>query len=129
MKKAALSFAFLVLLGIGLSASNNPVTKETENGKTVEVEVVTEGSINLFSQESEVLPATIPEDPMESYTKTYTTYYISKGNNELIELHCANYKDVLASYMNDKPEVSSQVGKKGYKFNELEDIIEDYNKN
>ena len=83
--------------------------------------------MNLFSKDTEIIPATIPEDPAESYTTTFTTFYVSKGKGELQELTCSNYKKVLRSQMEDKPEIASKVGSKGYKFPQLKEIIGDYN--
>lgn len=129
MKKSAILFLLSFIISLPLLASKGQVTKETQSGATIEVEIVEEGNINLFTHESQVVPTTIPEDPLESYTQTYTSYYISKGSDELVEVHCANYKDVLKTQMADNKELTAQVGKKGFKFKELKSIIEEYNKN
>ena len=110
-----------------LQAANNTVTRETTKGKSVEVKVVSNGTLNLFTQKTEILPATIPQDPAESYTKTYTTYYVSKGDDDLVELHCANYKKILGEQMRDKPELTGKIGQKGYKFTDLKEIVSSYN--
>jgi len=110
-----------------LQAANNTVTRETAKGKSVEVKVVSNGTLNLFTQKTEILPATIPQDPAESYTKTYTTYYVSKGDEDLVELHCANYKRILGEQMRDKPELAGKIGQKGYKFTDLKEIVSSYN--
>lgn len=129
MKKLALLLAISLMAGSSLTASNNPVLKETTTGKTIEVELLNEGNMNLFSNDTQFIPATIPLDPFESYFKTFTTYYISKANNDLVEVHCANYKDVLNDQMADKPELTAKIGQKGYKYSDLETIVQVYNKN
>ena len=127
MKRSTTLIVLSFLFGFSLYASNNPVIKETDKGASIEVEIVQEGKISLFSQQTEVLPATIPEDPLASYTRTFTTYYIAKGEGELQEIHCANFKDALKDHMADNQELASKVGTKGYKFKELETIIKKYN--
>lgn len=129
MKKSAIFFFLSLIISLPLIASNKQVVKETQTGTSIEVEVVQEGNISLFTNESQVIPTTIPEDPLVSYTQTYTTYYIAKGENDLLEIHCANYKEVLKTQMSDNQELSAKVGKRGFKFKELGSIIESYNKN
>ena len=71
---------------------------------------------------------TIPEDPMESYYEMQTSYYISKDNFEKIdELKASNYKKVLKSLMADKPEIADNIGKKGYRYADMEKIVQTYN--
>ena len=126
--KNLFSIALISLFSLSmLQAANNTVTRETVKGKSVEVNVVSNGSLNLFKQKAEVLPATIPQDPAESYTKTYTTYYVSKGDEDLTELHCANYKKVLREQLKDQPELAGKIGQKGYKFQDIEAIVSSYN--
>lgn len=128
MKKISILIASFLFLGFSLMASNDPVVKETVNGKTVELEVLSEGNLSLFSHDTEIIPGTVPQDPSESFTTTYTSYYISKGSDDLVELKCSNYKKVLKAQMKDKPELVAKVGTKGYRFAQLEEIISDYNK-
>lgn len=128
MKNLIVLFAIFLLLGTTFASSTDTIVKETTKGKWIEVEVLSEGNINMFSHESQVIPTTIPEDPFEDYTKTYTTFFISKGENELVEIKISNYKDVLKNQMKDNPELASRVGQKGYKFQDLESMILQYNK-
>lgn len=127
MKKISILLASFLFTGISLLAANNPVVKETTAGESIEVEVLTEGNISLFTKDSEIIPAAVPQDPAEPFTTTHTSYYIAKGDGELVELHCANYKKVLKAQMEDKPELASKVGQKGYRFAQLEEMIRDYN--
>ena len=127
MKKLALIFTFAFLSGYALHASGDQVIKETEKGKSIEVSIVTDGNISLFSHSTEILPATIPQDPLDSFTTTYTTYYLSKGDSEMVEVHCGNYKKVLKEQMSDKPEVAQLIGQKGYRLPDIQSIVETYN--
>jgi hypothetical protein len=124
-------FVFAILL-TGLTpalllAANHPVALETDKGHTIEVTVVSEGPLNLYSQQTEVLPATIPQEPATSYTKSYTAYYVARGDGDLTEIHCANYKKVLKAQMKDNTDLAGKIGKKGYKFQDIERVISDYN--
>jgi hypothetical protein len=127
MKKLLFIIAASIFIGHSSFASGEPVVRETEKGNTVEVILVTEGHISLFSHEHEIIPATVPQDPLEDFTKVYTTYYVSKGEGEMVEVSCSNYKKVLKAHMNDKPEVAEKIGEKGYRMSDLESIVDAYN--
>ena len=127
MKKLAYIFSMVFFLGHTAFASGETVIKESENGNAIEVVLVEEGNISLFTHEKEVLPATIPQDPLDPFTKVYTTYYVSKGDNELVEVNCSNYRKVLKEQMADKPEVADKIGSKGYRLPDIQEIVEAYN--
>ena len=126
-----LSFTIgIILISFSLITFANPVQKKTKNGKTLEMEIVSEGTINLYKVDVEVLKPTIPEDPMESYTETETTYYIGKANDEKVEkITMTNYKKLLMSHMTGNPDVTTKIGSKGYKFVNVEGIFMAYNSN
>lgn len=128
MKRILFITVVTFILGMTAYASNNTVKKVTRSGDTIDVQLVAEGNISLYSGESQVLPATIPEDPTVPYTKSITTFYLSQGNDHLTEVHCGNYRKVLRTHMQDKPEIAEKIGKKGYKFNDLEGIVQAYNR-
>ena len=121
----------LLLAGISMIslvyASGNPVMKETADGNTVKVNTIEEGRLSLFSGTSEFLPATIPQDPAQSFTKSYKTYFVSKNDGELVEVHCSNYKKVLRAHTQDNPDLAGKIGQKGYKLNDIEKIVQLYN--
>lgn len=125
-------FIFMILAGFVsvtfLKASNNPVQRETSSGKFIEVTLLSEGQLSLFSSVAEVLPPAVPQEPMESYTKIVTVFYVTKGENELIEINCSNYKKVFRAQMSDKPELTSNIGRRGYKFSDMRKIIDIYNR-
>ncbi len=110
-----------------LQASNHPVALETNKGQSIEVMVVSEGPLNLYSKQIEVLPATIPQEPAATYTKTYTAYYVAQGDGALTEVHCANYRKVLKAHMSDNPDLAGKIGQKGYKFQDIKRVVSDYN--
>lgn len=112
-----------------LQASQSGLIKETTRGNSIEVTLLNDGRINLFSHESEIIPATVPQDPLESYTRTHVSYYISKGEAKLIEIHCGNYKKVLSTHLADDEELTRKIGQKGFRFEDLQTIISQYNKN
>jgi D-tyrosyl-tRNA(Tyr) deacylase len=129
--KTKLFFAYGVLfLSLSIIASANPAEKKTKNGKILNMEIVSEGTVNLYKVDVEVLKATIPEDPMESYTETETTYYIGYANDESVKkITLTNYKKLLTSHMTGNSEVSTKIGRKGYKFVNVEGIFMAYNSN
>ena len=127
MKILVFAILFLGFTPALLQASNYPVALETIKGQTIEVMVVSEGQLNLYSKQTEVLPATIPQEPATSFTKTYTAYYVSLGDGDLTEVHCANYRRVLKAHMNDKPDFAGKIGQKGYKFQDIKRVIAAYN--
>lgn len=127
MKIFVYAILLLGLMPALLQASNYPVVLETDKGQIIEVMVVSEGPLNLYSKQTEVLPATIPQEPATSYTKTYTAYYVSQGDGDLTEIHCANYRKVLKAHMNDKPDMAGKIGQKGYKFQDIKDVVTAYN--
>lgn len=123
---------FVILLiglfgGLTLQAEKGPDTDGTTMNEMVEAELVVAGTISLFTRESQILPATISEDPMESYTVAYTDYYISKGDDQLVEVCCGNYKKILRGFMGNNPELADKLGSKGYRFKDLEQIVNAYN--
>ncbi len=90
--------------------------------------MVSEGSVNLYKMDVEVLKPIIPEDPMESYTETKTLYFIGNTNDDTVsEITPTNYKKLLASHMSNNPEVTTKIGSKGYKFVNVEGIFMAYN--
>jgi hypothetical protein len=124
--------AFIILLGLiigfSLNSFSNPVVKKTTKGKQLLMDIVLEGSIDLFSIESEVLKSTIPEDPMEDYFETKITLYVCNINgDEVTKLTSSNYKKVLSAYCDGKTELLEKIGKKGYRFNDIQKIIQEYN--
>lgn len=130
----AMNFKHFFTLGVILlsfsmiSIATPPIEKKTKKGKTILVEVVSEGSVNLYKNEIEVLQPTIPEDPMESYTEIRTVYYIGDPEKECIrELTHINYKKILLAQMTDNHEVATKIGSKGYKFINVEGIFMAYN--
>jgi len=129
MKGLVITILLVIPLFGLLQASDSVTTKETTRGKMVEVSLVNEGRINLFSHESEMIPATIPQDPLESYMKKCITYYVSKGQDKLIEVHCANYKNVLRDVLADNEELAGKIGQKGFRYADIESIISQYNGN
>jgi len=129
--KTKLTFAFGALfLSLSIIASANPVEKKTKNGKSINLEVVSEGTVNLYKVDMDVLKATIPEDPSESYTETQTFYYIGNPNDDIVEkITMTNYKKLLTSHMTANNEVITKIGSKGYKFVNVEGIFMAYNSN
>ena len=127
--KKLLVLGFILCFGSSLvSASGDPVQKETKRGKSLTVTPLVEGNLTLYTHQSEVLQSTIPEDPLESYTRVHTRYYLETENPDvIIHIHSMNYKTVLLSYFTDKPELLEKIGKKGYRFNDLDKIITAYN--
>ncbi|MEZ5199085.1 MAG: hypothetical protein R2764_22690 [Bacteroidales bacterium] len=126
--KQTITLGIFFLCCSAMVTANNTVEKKTKSGKTISVEVVSEGSVNLYKQEIEVLKPTIPEDPMESYTEIRTVYYVGNSNDETIkELTQTNYKKILLSHLTDKPEVATKIGNKGNKFVNVECIFMAYN--
>jgi len=130
MKIKTISALITLIFSLFLIASAHPIEKINKNGKKVFLNTVVEGSIDLYEKEMAVLKPVIPADPMESYTKMHTTYYISKDNFENIqELKSSNYKEILKSMMADQPELASKIGKRGYRYGEIEEIVLAYNSN
>ena len=128
MKTKTISILITLILGLFLNASAHPIEKVNKKGKKVSLNTVIEGSIDLYEKEVTVLKPTIPEDPMESYTKIHTIYYISKDNFENIqEIKSSNYKEILKSMMADQPELADDIGKKGYRYGDIEEIVQAYN--
>jgi len=128
MKTKTIFILSALLFGSFLIATAHPIEKVNKKGKSVFLNTVVEGSIDLYAKESAVLKSTIPEDPMESYTEMQTSYYISKDSFENIEeLKSSNYKKVLKSLMADKPEIADNIGKRGYRYDDMEKIIMEYN--
>jgi hypothetical protein len=122
-------FFTLGILFLGLTITlANPVEKKTKNGEVLTLEIVSDGPITLYTHEAEVLKTTIPEDPTASYTEIKTLYYIDILDSEFVqELTFSNYKKVLLSQMTGKPEISTKIGTKGYKFVNVEGIFMAYN--
>lgn len=128
MKTKTIFILTTILFGSFLIANSHPIEKINKKGKSVFLNTVVEGSIDLYEKEIAVLKPTIPEDPMESYTEMQTRYYISKDSFESIqELNNSNYKKILKSMMSDKPEIANNIGKKGHRYNDMEKIIKVYN--
>lgn len=128
MKKSLIMVFLFLISGIFIASANNPILKKTVKGKKLLVEVAIEGSVSLYVHESEYLKATIPEDPMESYTEIRKSYYIGSNNQDIIqEITFANYKNLLSSEMSECPKLAENLGKKGYKFADMEMIIKEHN--
>ena len=123
---ATLLISFIISTAV-LMATGISEVRETQKGESVDVSLVSSGSISLYAQDTEILPATIPQEPAYPFTKSYTAYYIAKGDGALTEVHCANYRKVLKKEMGDKPEIAGQIGSKGHQFPDLETLIEKYN--
>jgi hypothetical protein len=118
----------ILFLSLSILTFAKPVEKKLKNGKTLKMELVSEGAVNLYKVEKEVLKPTIPENPMESYTGTETFYFIGKSNEETVEkITMTNYKKLLMAHMDDDHEVTTKIGSRGYKFVNVEGIFLAYN--
>jgi len=130
MKSKILTSFGIFFLCFCMVSLANPVEKKTKKGKTINVEVVSEGTVNLYKLDVEIIKRTIPENPMESYTETVTKYYIGDPNDDMVQkITITNYKKLLMSHMNENTEVTTKIGSKGYKFINVEGIFMAYNSN
>ncbi len=75
------------------------------------------GKLNLFNYFIET----------RSRMTDYDHLVLLEQDNELIEIKKSNYKKKLKKIMMDSPIVVSKIGKKGYRFKNMKEIVELYN--
>lgn len=128
--KLILAFGILFLGLSIITLANDPVEKKTKKGKTINLEIVSEGDVNLYKLDKEIIKRDIPENPLESYTEIQTFYYIGNPNEEVVKkITTTNYKKLLSSHMANNTDVTTKIGSKGYKFINVEGIFMVYNSN
>ncbi|MCF8369032.1 MAG: hypothetical protein K9G76_08300 [Bacteroidales bacterium] len=127
MKTMMLFLLLVIFFSFQLIASPNPVVKETTKGKMVKVYELVNGSFSLYMNEVTVLGNQL-ENPMQPYFEKQTVHYLGNENESVVsELTVMNYRKTLKKLMSDKPAIVQKIGKKGYRYHDLERIIREYN--
>lgn len=132
MSRSALFFTLSFLLICTNSAfillSDNLVKRKTKTGEVVEVEISSEGKINLYFKKvkGDVLPF---EEAYAPHLQFKKLYYIGPSNSWIVEeINEKNYRFRLKAYTKDCPDLRDKIGSRGYRFGDIQHIVEEYNK-
>jgi hypothetical protein len=116
---AALSFF------ITFAFANDELHTITWEGQEIKAQLEVKGQISLYStQVAQAVPFS------ESYNPTdqETAFFILPKNGEAaIRLYRFNYKKILREHLASKPEIANQIGSKGYRYDDIQAILQAYN--
>ena len=102
------------------------ITKTILSGQQVKVAPLVEGTISLYyrmipiSQANLYTPFFPDNEPAE-----VAQYFI--GKRELIRIDEWNYESVIKQVMKDTPELTKQLGRQGFRFKNLKQMVIFYN--
>lgn len=103
------------------------ITKTILSGQQVKVAPLVEGTISLYyrmipiSQANLYNPFFPDNEPAE-----VAQYFIGKG--ELIRIDEWNYERIIKQVMKDTPELTKQLGRQGFRFENLKQMVAFYNR-
>ncbi len=127
---ASLFFSIACSTPVTLIPSAEPpprmVKKQTRTGKWLSLIPLVEGEMNLYYQMISIEEANLynPFFP-EEYPKTVPEHYI--GNELLWRIDQWNYEAVVKQVMPDVPHLLKQLGRQGFRFENLHQMVLFYN--
>lgn len=127
---------FLFLLSSCQASTNllNPekkdlpfLTKIIINGQKVQVSPLIEGTMNLYFRMIPISEANL-YNPYFPYNEPSEVPQFFIGSRDLIRIDEWNYESVLKRIMVDRPALIKQLGKQGFRFENIKQMVYYYNK-
>ena len=127
MKKISLLLLLAFFVGSISFLNANPVVKETTQGNIVKVQLIVDGALELYKYEMETTINDI-QNPTMDYIQKKNVYYIGKEEDGKInKITRFNYKRILKEHLSGNPELANKIGTKGYRYGDLEKILNEHN--
>ncbi|MEL6941490.1 MAG: hypothetical protein AAFO82_02390 [Bacteroidota bacterium] len=83
--------------------------------------------LSLFKSPEEKLEFTLSEDGMTGQKINTNEYWLKMKGERSFKLNRLGYKRVLKKHLYNYPSVTKKIGKPGYKFKDLETIVQEVN--
>lgn len=129
--------AILLLLGTSCQAPTSILTAERQdlplltktiiNGQQVNVFPVVEGMMNLYFRMIPISEANL-YNPYFPYNEPAEVPQFFVGKSELIRIDEWNYERVIKQLMQDRPALIKKLGRQGFRFENLKQMVSYYNK-
>jgi len=101
-------------------------TKTIINGQQVQVSPLVEGAMNLYFRMIPITEANL-YNPYFPYNEPAEVPQFFIGAKELIRIDEWNYEQVLKEVMKDRPALVKQLGRQGFRFENLRQMVFYYN--
>ena len=129
--------AILLLLGASCQTPTSILTAERQdlpiitktiiNGQEVNVSPVVEGIMNLYFRMIPISQANL-YNPYFPYNEPAEVPQFFIGKAELIRIDEWNYERVIKQLMQDRPALIKKLGRQGFRFENLKQMVAFYNK-
>lgn len=127
MRKLSIILSLFLSFTLTGLASSNPVVKETTNGEIIKVEIIVSGALELYQHNIETTAHDI-EAQQGQYVQKECLYFLGQDETGTIrKLTVFNYKQILKKALSDNPGLADKIGTKGYRFKDLEKILNEHN--
>jgi len=83
--------------------------------------------LSLFKSPEEKVQFTLSEEGITGRKINTNEYWLKLKGERSFRLNRLGYKRVLKKHLNDYPSVTKKIGKQGYKFKDLEVIVQEVN--
>ena len=103
------------------------LTKTIINGQQVKVSLVVEGVMNLYFRMIPISEANL-YNPYFPYDEPAEVPQFFIGKNELMRIDEWNYENVIKQVMPDRPALIKKLGRQGFRFENLKQMVYYYNK-
>ena len=96
--------------------------------KKLHADHLVKGELNLYvvAEYAEEINA-VNDNYYQKRKVAYNSYYLEVNKN-LIHIHASNYKRVIKKYLPNAPDLHKRLGKLGFRFENIQYMIEFYNK-
>ena len=118
---------FLPLEGSANSVNDLSVIKTSLASEKLQLKMLTTGQLSLYKHIKEG-PAVPFEESYAPDTAYETEWYLFKEDTgQTVQVTKFNYKSVFKLLLPNRPDLIQKLGKKGYRFKNIQTIIESYN--
>jgi hypothetical protein len=118
---------FLPFEGFTNSANHLSADKKTAGAKKLHLKMLTTGQLSLYKHVKEG-PAVPFEESYAPDTAYETEWYLYKEDTgQTVQVTKFNYKSVFKLLLTSRPDIVLKLGKRGYRFKDIQAIIKAYN--
>ena len=112
---------------LNLEEENLPIlTKTVISGQKVQVSPIVEGVMNLYFRMIPISEANL-YNPYFPYNEPAEVPQFFLGKKDLIRIDEWNYESTLKQVMHDKPMLLKNLGRQGFRFENLQQMVVYYN--
>ena len=125
---------FILIIGFLFSFSNNSFAEYRDTltirlgGEDLRAFHLVKGELNLYKVEEFDIGVGIDIEGQFQEAKVSKYTYFLEVEKILILVHSGNYKKIVKKYLPNAPDLHKRLGKQGFRFENLQQMVEFYNK-